>query len=44
MSFPSFVTLDVFEKFLYVNKDSQVETVKYVSKAMQIRQNLMYTQ
>ena len=44
MSFPSFVTLDFFEKFLYLNRDSQVETAKYISKAMQLRPNLMYTQ
>ena len=39
---PDFLELDEFEKFLFLNSTLQLETAKFVSKAMQIRQNLLY--
>ena len=41
--FPLFSNQDDFDKFLFLNQNCQLYTAKFIAKAIQIRQNLIYT-
>jgi hypothetical protein len=41
-TFPLFMNLDNFEKFLMLNTNFQLETAKFVNNVMKIRQNYLY--
>jgi hypothetical protein len=43
LSFPMFPNLDDFEKFLCLNSNFQIDTAKFISSAMQIRQSILYS-
>ena len=40
--FPNFLTMDNFEKYLYLNSNLQMYTAKFIYNAMQMRQNFLY--
>ena len=42
LSFPSFINMDDFDRFLFLNSNFQVETAKYIYSAMKIRERLLY--